>query len=354
MKANWLKKQTIKHFTIVSALICQAVIGLVFGTCLTAAPVQALESGDIVMSINPSNQDLELTPGATYHGSIKVSNVGRLPFKVKASVRPFYIKDNEYEPDFASESAYTKIYNWITLEKTEFSIEPSSSYELKFDVKVPKDVASGGQYAAIMLLSDSGEEEAAGVNVAAQLAAVLYGHVNGGSLRTEGELIDHSLPKLFSNSDFSVSQTIKNTGNVDFRVEQTMTVTEFFSNREVVNRDSVSSDGQLIGSNIAVVLPGTSRTGILTWTDAPKLGLFNVTQTIRFLDQDYTFSKLVFLCPLWLIVIVLALIIVLVIWLIMKIVKKRRQNNRHSRNDVSHRTRRTDNSDDNSHDTPNA
>lgn len=338
MKANRLSKQIVKNLVTVSILICQAVFGLMLGAHLTSAPVQALESGDVVMSINPSNQDLELTPGTTYHGSIKVSNVGRLPFKVKASVRPFYVKDNEYEPDFASESAYTKIYNWITLEKTEFSIEPNSSYELKFDVEVPKDVAAGGQYAAIMLLSDSGEEAAAGVNVAAQLAAVLYGHVNGGSLRTEGELVDHSLPKFFSSSDFSVSQTIKNTGNVDFRVEQTMTVTEFFSNREVVNRDSVSGDGQLIGSNIAVVLPGTSRTGILTWTDAPKLGLFNVTQTIRFLDQDYTFSKLVFLCPLWLIIIVSALIVVLVIWLVMKIVKKRHHNSYHSTH----------------HDTPNA
>lgn len=296
-----------------------------FVAICNATPAQALEPGDVVMSVNPSNQEIELKPGKTYEGSIKVSNVGRLPFKVKASVRPFYVKNDSYEPDFSTESAYTKIYNWIKLAETDFSIEPNETYDLKFTVEVPKDVASGGQYAAIMLLSDGGEEESAGVNVAAQLAAILYGHVNGGEIRTEGELVEHTLPGLLSSGDFSISQTVKNTGNVDFRVEQTLTVTEFFSNREVVNKNSVSADGQPIGTSTAVVLPGTSRTGILTWTDAPKLGLFNVTQTIRFLDQDLTFSKLVFLCPIWLLVIVIALLIVLILWIVRNIIKKKQR-----------------------------
>lgn len=322
MKAN------VKHAGWLSSILLGvAALFLQFGLIAvqSVAPAQALEPGDVVMSINPSNQEIELRPGATYEGKVKVSNVGRLPFKVKASVRPFYVKNDAYEPDFASESAYTKIYNWIKLEETEFSIEPNSSHELKFKVEVPKDVASGGQYAVIMLLSDGGEEESAGVNVAAQLAAILYGHVNGGDMRTEGELVEHSLPGLFSSSNFSISQTVKNTGNVDFRVEQTLTVTEFFSNRELVNKNSVSKDGQLIGSSTAVVLPGTSRTGILTWPDAPKLGLFRVTQTIRFLDQDLSFSKLVFLCPLWLLVIVIALLVVLIVWIVRRILKKKQQ-----------------------------
>lgn len=318
----WRQSNFSSIFALLTAL---SVVGIV----LPMASVDALEPGDVVMSINPSNQDLELYPGATYEGSVKVSNVGKLPFTVRASVRPFYVKGDSYEPDFVSESAYTKLYNWIKLEKTEFVIEPGKNHELKFSVKVPEDVASGGQYAAIMLLSDSGEEGGAGVNVSAQIAAILYGHVNGGELRAEGELTDHTLPKTFS-SDFSVSQTIKNTGNVDFRVEQTMTVTEFFSNREVVNKNSVSGDGQLIGSNISVVLPGTSRTGILTWPDAPKLGLFNVVQTIRFLDQDYTFKKLVFLCPLWLAVILVALLVTLIVWIVFKLRKKHQRKNSHS------------------------
>lgn len=322
MKAN------VKHASCLGAILlgfAALCLQIALSLVQNIGVARALEPGDVVMSINPSNQELELRPGAQYEGTVKVSNIGRLPFKVKASVRPFYVKNDDYEPDFASESAYTKIYNWIKLGETEFTIEPDESHELKFTVDVPKDVASGGQYAAIMLLSDSGEAESAGVNVAAQLAAILYGHVNGGEMRTEGELVGHTMPGIFSSSNFSISETVKNTGNVDFRVEHALTVTEFFSNRELVNKNSVSKDGQLIGSSNSVVLPGTSRTGILTWPDAPKLGLFNVTQTIRFLDQELTFHKLVFLCPLWLLVIVIALVIVLIIWIVRKVMKKKQQ-----------------------------
>ncbi len=286
----------------------------------------ALEAGDVVMSLNPSERDLELEPGETYESNVGVSNVGRLPFDVHASVSPYYVSGDNYEPDFASESSYTKLHNWIKLEKDTYHLEPGETVKVNFTVTVPEGVAGGGQYAAIMLLSDSGVEEEAAVKVQGQLAAIIYGHVNGGEMVKSGELVAHSLPGFMFNDKFAVSQTVKNTGNVDFRVKQTMTVTDFFSNREVVNADSVSSDGQMIGYNISSVLPGTSRTGILTWTDAPKLGLFNVKQTIAFLDQEYEYSQLVFICPIWLIVLVIALIIALIVWIIFKIKNRGRRS----------------------------
>lgn len=317
------------------------VIMSLFGAIIFSPAVSALQPGDVVMSINPSSQDLELTPGETFRGSIEVANSGRLPFKVVANVRPFYIKDNNYDsPDFSADSAYTKLHNWVKLSETEFYLEPGAKHRLDFTVEVPADIASSGQYAAIMLLSDGGNSGTSGVSVSGQIAALLYGHVNGGELRAEGELTAHSMPNFIvdrnfkashkdANGDiksataaFSLSQTVKNTGNVDFRVTQIMTITDFFTNREVVGPSSVSGDGQLIGSNSAVVLPGTSRTGILTWPDAPRLGLFTVTQTVRFLDQEHSFDSVVFLCPVWLIVIVMSLIIVFIIWLIIHLKRK--------------------------------
>lgn len=305
-----------KRFCITLAIILSAGF-------LWIPPVSALEPGDVVMSLNPSERDLELTPGQTVESSVGVSNIGRLPFDVKASVSPYYVSGDDYEPDFESQSSYTKLYNWITLEKEVYHLEPGESVKVNFTVKVPEGVAGGGQYAAIMLLSDSGIEEEAAVKVQGQLAAIIYGHVNGGEMVKSGELVSHSLPSFMFNDKFAVSQTVKNTGNVDFRVKQTMTVTDFFSNREVVNAESVSNDGQMMGYNVSTVLPGTSRTGILTWSNAPKLGLFHVKQEIAFLDQEYTFTQLVFLCPIWLIVIVIALIIALIVWIIFKIKNKK-------------------------------
>lgn len=309
----------IKKLTLLLTLILTAAFGNI-------TPASALESGDVVMSVTPSNQELELTPGQTFHGEVTVSNTGRLAFDFTAKLSPYYVKDDSYDPDFEATGDRTLLSNWTTLDETKYHVEPGEKAAVEFTIKVPEDVPSGGQYAAIMLhnngASTDGSSSGSAINVSGQIAAILYGHVNGGELRQEATMTEHSFPRLVLGGPFAVSQTIENTGNVDFRVSQTLTITNFFSNREVVSKDSISSDGEVIGTNVYSVLPGTTRTGITTWRDAPKLGLFNVTWTISFLDQDYTFRHLVFICPIWLAVIVIVLLLALIIWLIFAIRKR--------------------------------
>lgn len=295
---------------------------LILSCLFLVAPVSALEPGDVVMSLKPSEQDVELSPGSSYRGSITVSNVGRLPFDVHASVVPYYVSDDSYNPDFITESSYTKLHTWIQLDQDTYHLEPEGSVNIGFTINVPEDVAGGGQYAAIMLASDADDGSDSAMKVTSQLAALIYGHINGGQMRAEGELIGHTLPNFLFNSDFNISQTVKNSGNVDFKVTQKLTIVNFFSNREVIGPDSIGDDGQYLGYNVSTVLPGTSRTGILSWKDTPMLGLFRVTQEISFLDQEYTYSKLVLICPIWLIIIILAVLIALIVMLIIKIKKK--------------------------------
>ncbi len=291
-------------------------IFILIATVFISTPVFALESGDVVMSITPSNQDIELYPGRTYHGSLDVSNVGRLPFEVKASVSRYYVTDSAYTPDFSADNSYTKLHNWISLPVDKFRLEPGQTTTLEFDVKVPTDVPGGGQYAAIMLLSDGGDADTGAMKVTGQLAAVLYGHINGGEIRSKGAMTEHSFPRFVMDHPFAVSQTITNSGNTDFKVTQKLTVRSFFSNRELLSPNSVSESGQPLGYSVATVLPDTSRASLLTWDDTPKFGLFQVTQEISFLDQEHTFTHLVFVCPSWVFIIAVAALIVLIVWLI--------------------------------------
>ncbi len=301
------------------------VVASIFLASAVPLNVSALESGDVVMSLNPASQDLELESGKTTEASLKVSNLGRLAFNINVSVSPYYVANDNYDPDFSSQTNQTKLYGWIKLEKTTYHVEPGETAEVKFSVNVPEDTPAGGQYAAIMLAADSGNQDKESMSISSRLAAILYGHVNGVDLRAEGELVERSLPGFITDGNFSLSQSIRNTGNVDFRVVQTMTVTDFFSNREVVNPESVDTDQQMFAYSSSTVLPNTTRTGILTWKSAPKLGLFTVTQRIAFLDQDLTFTHLVFICPIWLVVIFIALVIAIIVVIVFKIIGKRKQ-----------------------------
>lgn len=285
--------------------------------CSPSYNVLAIEPGDIVLQINPAEQTLDLYPGSTFTGELKVKNIGRLPFDFNLSSRPYQVKNESYDPDFATENSYTKLNNWISFPETNFHLEPNEELTVTFNVNVPTDVPGGGQYAAIIVETRDSVDESATVRVVSQVAALLYAHV-AGEEHIGGVLMQHSLPNFLLGSPFTASATVKNDGNVDFRVRHTLTIKDFFTGNEVLSPETMTANGETPGLANPVVLPATSRTNSLTWTGAPQLGVFRAIQTVSFLDQDYTFEQIVFICPIWLAGGIIFLVVLMIIWLILR------------------------------------
>ena len=118
--------------------------------------------------------------------------------------------------------------------------------------------------------------------------------------------------------------TVKNSGNTDFRVTHQLSVYDFFTGNEAFSAETVDADGKKLGTATPRVMPGNERSNILTWTGAPKLGVFKVVQTVSFLDQNYTFEQIVVLCPIWLVGGVVFLIILMIVWLILRARSRKR------------------------------
>lgn len=332
----------------------------------TTTPVAALEAGDLVMSISPSEQVIELTPGEHYEGSVTVTNVGRLAFNFTLEAAPYHVNDDSYDPDFSTDNSYTNLKNWLRFPKSIYRLEPGQSANAEFTVDVPEDAPSGGQYAAIMIQNSlaktpsgsqnptasenqnpasseapsettsddvqTSDDEAddtppdAPLDIKVRAAAVLYGHVEGGELREAAELTNHDLPSLTLGNTFSAAATIKNSGNVDFYARQTLSIRNFFTNNEIL-QPSEAGDGVPFTETL-IVLPGTTRTSLLRWnladTSTFPIGLYRVSQTIVFLDQTHTFEHLLFVCPLWLALLLVFIVALGVIWLILGLLKRRK------------------------------
>lgn len=302
---------------------------LVFISTLACAlnmmsPVSGLEAGDIVMQVRPGGQDIELIPGERYTGSIKVANIGRLAFNLTASVSPYQALNENYDPDFVTENNFTKLYNWISFVQTTYHLEPGETVELEFEIDVPDDAPSGGQYAAILVKTEDGKEASATMQVASQLASFLYAHVAGED-HEAGSVTNQTLPSFLLGSPFTSSVTVQNDGNVDFRFEHTLTIHDYFTNREVFNPDSVDENNQALGIANPIVLPGTSRTNTLTWEGAPQLGLFRAISRVTYLGEENVKEQVVFICPIWLAVAVVFFVVLMVLWIILRI-RKHQQN----------------------------
>lgn len=296
------------------------ILGITF---LTAAPVSA-QSGDVIVSLRPSEQDLELTPGKTYEESVVVYNIGKEAFDFSVEASPYQTKDNSYEPDFFSETSYTKLANWITFEQHDFHVETGTSAEVKFRITVPADAPGGGQYAAILIRLDDADGDTSGIGIIPQLASTIHGHVKGNAVRRDGRMISHHFPTILLSSPFTITSVFENTGNIDYRVTESWTIRDFFTNREYVGPDSANEDGYTYGTLSAAVLPNTERTIKLNWQDAPAFGVFRVEQTISYFDQTETYSHVVVVCPIWVVILAGAFIIFGIIWLVAHVISRRR------------------------------
>lgn len=301
------------------------ILSLVVAPLFLTTSVAALQAGDVVVSVRPSEQVFDIEPGKTYDGIVKVTNNGRLAFTFEVSASPFRVANDNYDPDFSTVDSTTRLHNWLRFPETKFQVDSGASVEVPFKIEVPLDVPGGGQYAAIMVRTTDSVDQNATIKVVTQVASLVYGHVVGGETREEGSLTERSLPKMLFDKPLELSATVTNTGNVDFKLRQMMTILNFFNGQEVVTPDSMDKDGNPIAAQQLTVLPGTSRTSTLAWEGAPKLGLFKVRQKIEFLEEKVETEEVVFLCPTWLPIGLAILLVSMTIWLILRSRKRKRR-----------------------------
>lgn len=312
------------------------VLGVVLACVLASVPgdVQAIEIGDVVIELKPAEQEFTMVPGGVYAGSLTVTNAGRLSFGFTVSTRPYsassmscsqdYKGSDNYCPDYTTESDYAKLSNWINFDQTSYEVAPGEVATVEFRIRVPEDVPGGGQYAAIIVETRDGIDETSAVRQVNQLAELLYGRVDDGTIREDGTVVEQKLPKIVLGGDFSAYEVTKNTGNVDLRVVHSVSVVDFFTGKEVFSPDSYDDDGDQIGSVRQLIFPGTERSSTITWLNTPKLGVYRVTETVNFLDQDYSYEQMVFVIPVWLVVLIGSFIVLMIIWAILRIRRRRK------------------------------
>lgn len=284
-------------------LILISFISTFIANIFLATPTFALDG--VTLQITPTSHKIALEPGNEYTDSISIQNLSDNDFEYKMSIKPYQAQDNFYNPDFVTENNYTQIARWITFAEPSGNLPAHVSKEIKYTIKVPADVPDGGQY-AVLVAEAPGQINPGSIEIVGSVGSILYAHI-GSNTREEGSLASSRIWPLQFGSPITTESTITNTGNVDFDVTTTINIAKVFGGNVVYD----NSEKPLLHT----VLPNSTRLILATWYETPKIGLFKVTQTSAFLDQNSTISSIVLVCPLWL-TITIALIIVLLIILV--------------------------------------
>ena len=70
------------------------------------------------------------------------------------------------------------------------------------------------------------------------------------------------------------------------------------------------------------MLPDTTRTITLVVNDVPRLGVFKATLTTEYMNDAEITTRLILICPIWLI----AVILLLILTIVARVLAKRRDN----------------------------
>lgn len=294
-----------------------ALLTILSGLNMMAQPTSAVSSSEVSMALSPATQNISLTPGQEYTGKIIIINTGTVGFDFGLKTTPYQVDSETYDLDFDTNNVYTQLYTWISFPQDTYHIEPEQTIEVSYNVNVPESAAGGGQYATVMAYATNLDGSDNAVQVIPQVASLIYGRVNGPEMMPEGEVAEQSIPGFLLNGPLEITETVYNTGNVDFKVYHAVTITDFFSGDVLLDPDTKTEGGTELGSATTVVLPGTSRQQTLVWENTPKIGIVKVKQTIRFLDDEINTERIVIFCPLWLIFSVLILIVLAILWIIL-------------------------------------
>lgn len=291
---------------------------------LNASPALAEDKKpDYRLQISPTQDNVgKIEPGETHTGSFNVQNTGNKGYKYTVSISPFSFKDDRYEQDFDTTSKYTVLTDWVTFANDEGSVEPGEQSEIKYTVKVPSDAPGGLQSAAIMVtMVNNDEMKNSGVQTVSRAAYPIYMNI-GGDTEERGAIIENKIPTLIFNPPLVTSSVVENAGNVYAAATYEVKVYNVFGGKEVYSNAQEDNNGDL-QPDTRVVFPETERYNEVTWTNAPKIGIFRVKQTVKIFNEVSEKEKIVFICPIWLILILVAVIAVIVYKIVSGIMKRR-------------------------------
>ncbi|MBQ9180826.1 hypothetical protein IJ135_01900 [Candidatus Saccharibacteria bacterium] len=270
-------------------------------------------------TLGPMKQQMIIEPGESYEGSFDILNpaANTTDFKYTVEVKPFYV-DDDYNTVLDQSASYNEIVDWITIMSPMNGIlAPNESAEIEYVIDVPSYAPAGGQYAAIVVTSDPGENTSGQSSVLERhaIAHTIFAEIAGATTRS-GEITEVDVPGFLFSGEIKGEATIKNTGNVHGTAKYTLSVTPLFSSEEVYTNAE--------DPDTHIIVPDRTFYNETSWPDTPGMGLFNVKYMVEFEGVTQEVSKLVIICPIWLLFVIAFIIAFIIIAIVVKIVRSKK------------------------------
>lgn len=229
-------------------------ISMVLQLCIPA--IVKAQSGQ-GLEISPPLVELKTDPGKTITTTIRVRNVTQDTLVTKSEINDFVANGEDGQPKLllnADEERPYSIKSWI-VSIPAVTLKKGEQKPIKVTLRVPDNASPGGHFGVVRFTGTPPELEDTGVSLSASVGTLMLVNVSGNTTESAevSELFTSQNGKrrsLFEYGPITITERIKNTGNVFFKPSGSVRVSNIFG-REV---ETFS-----INENGGNVLPGSTR-----------------------------------------------------------------------------------------------
>lgn len=221
--------------TIITTLALAVSFGSLVAAQAPANPQQGQAGAGQALEIGPPVLTLTGDPGQVVQANLNLRDVSPEKLVVTNEINDFVAGDEAGTPKLllnSNEKSPYSMKSWIT-PLPRFTLVPRQIQTLTVKINIPKNAAPGGYYAVIRFTGTPPGLEGQGVSLSASLGALVLLKVNGKAKEQMSveEFYTASKGKktsLFESAPITLTERIKNSGNIHVQPIGVMTITDMF------------------------------------------------------------------------------------------------------------------------------
>jgi len=263
-----------------------------FGLLLFPLAAQA-QSGSLTLSVSPTLFDMTANPEQEWESVVRVINSNPYEISLYADVVNFAPQGESGQPKFLplnkEESGGQTLAEWITLDKTEFTIAAEQIAEVPFRIKVPAGAPPGGHFGAILIGTkslDTGSGKTA-VETSQVVTSLIFLRVTG-DIVEDGEIREFRTTKYISEKptiDFELR--FQNKGTVHILPQGEIKILNMWGEE----RGIIPVNRQTMFGN---VLPNSIRKYTFSWSgewSLADIGRYRAVATLAYGNESRQFAS---------------------------------------------------------------
>lgn len=234
-----------------------------------------LAYGQVAMVVSPPSYNLEVKPGEVIQKTVKVTNPSDVePLRLKVKISDFIVQDDQGTPTQVTSEASGRFLAspWLSLDQTEFTLDPRGQALVNVVITVPQDALPGGHYAGVFFepvvkLDKSGSAAYTSAEVGS-----LFGLTVAGNLHYDALI-----------KDFGVGQNLYEFGPVQFTgTVENQSDTHITPRSSIVVHDMLGRTVSTLKLDEPNIFPFAARSLSGTWDTVWGLGRYSATLLVSY------------------------------------------------------------------------